>query len=144
MDILIKNCNLISMKENHEKYEPNMDIYIKQGKVYKICMPGFVNTHTHISMSIFRETLDGYSLQDWLNKKIWPMEDKLTREDIYYASLLSIIEMIETGTTTANDQYFMAEDTIKAANELGMRLQVTRTVNDVAGLTEQRINELEE
>ena len=101
MDILIKNCNLISISEKREKYEPNMDIYIQNGKIMKIgknieqtenvkiidaknkiCMPGLINTHTHISMSIFRETLDGYTLQDWLNNKIWPMEDKLTKEDI--------------------------------------------------------------
>ncbi len=163
MNILIKNCNLISMAENREKYEPNIDIYIKDKKITKIgkninpendtkiinaenkvCLPGFINTHAHLSMSIFRETLDGYTLQEWLTDKIWPMEDKLTREDIYYASLLSCIEMISTGTTCANDQYFMAEDTIKAANKFGIRLQVTRTVNDVGGLGEQRIQELEE
>ena len=162
MDILIKNCNLISMDEKKEKYEENMDIYISNGKIIKIarnidvekdtkiidakgkiCMPGLINTHAHLSMSIFRETLDGYTLQDWLNKKIWPMEDKLTREDIYYASLLSWIEMISTGTTFANDQYFMTEDTIKAANDTKMRLQVTRTVNDVGELGKQRLEELE-
>ena len=150
MDILIKNCNLISMSEKDEKYRENIEILKQNKKIKKIgknikvnedikiidakdkiCMPGLINTHTHISMSIFRETLDGYTLQDWLNKKIWPMEDKLKPEDIYYASCLSCIEMIETGTVVANDQYFMAEETIKAANDLGMRLQVTRTVNDV-------------
>lgn len=162
MDILIKNCNLISMDSKREKYEENMDIYISEGKITeisknievkkdvkvinaegRICMPGLINTHTHLSMSIFRETLDGYTLQDWLNKKIWPMEDKLTREDIYYASLLSCIEMISTGTTLANDQYFMAEDTIKAANLTGVRIQLTRTVNDVGEMGKQRVEELE-
>ncbi|MDE5831228.1 MAG: amidohydrolase [Clostridia bacterium] len=105
-------------------------------------MPGLINSHTHLSMSIFRETLDGYSLQRWLNEKIWPMEDKLTSEDIYYASILSCLEMISTGSTMANDQYFMAEDTIRAAMETGVRLQVTRTVNDVANLGEERMEEL--
>lgn len=162
MDILIKNCNLISMDNKREKFEENMDIYISNGKIAKIgkdiketsgtkvidaknkiCMPGLINTHAHLSMSIFRETLDGYTLQDWLNEKIWPMEDKLTREDIYYASLLSCIEMIKTGTTLANDQYFMTEDTIKAAIDTGMRMQVTRTVNDVGNAGNQRLEELE-
>lgn len=162
MDILIKNCNLISMDTSREKYEKNIDIYISNGKIVKIskdiiakegtkvieaknriCMPGLINTHAHLSMSIFRETLDGYTLQDWLNKKIWPMEDKLTKKDIYNASLLSCIEMISTGTTLANDQYFMEEETIKAANELGVRLQLTRTVNDVADLGRERLEELE-
>lgn len=107
-------------------------------------MPGLINAHTHLSMSIFRETLDGYNLQDWLNYKIWPMEDKLTAEDVYAASMLSCLEMISTGTTTANDMYFMAEDTVRAALESGIRLQVTRTINDVGGLSRERIEELEE
>lgn len=107
-------------------------------------MPGLINAHTHLSMSIFRETLDGYTLQDWLNQKIWPMEDELTPNDIYYASMLSCLEMITTGTTTANDQYFMEEETIRAAIETGVRLQLTRTVNDVGNMQDIRIEELKE
>ena len=106
-------------------------------------MPGLINTHSHIPMSIFRETVDGYNLQDWLTKKIWPMEEKLTREDIYEASLLSFIEMIETGTTTINDMYFMTEDIIKAAMDTNIRLQTSRTLMgklDQNGL--ERIEEL--
>lgn len=107
-------------------------------------MPGFINCHTHLAMSIFKETLDGYTLQRWLHEKIWPMEDKLTLEDIYYASKLSCLEMISTGTTLANDQYFMAEETIRAAVDTGVRLEVTRAINDVANMQEERIEELEE
>ena len=100
MKILIKNCNLISMSEKREKYEENIDILIEDKKIIKIeknitqevdkiidatnkvVMPGFINTHSHISMSIFRETVDGYKTQDWLTQKIWPMEDKLKEEEI--------------------------------------------------------------
>ena len=146
MKILIKNCNLISMSENREKYEPNMDILIEDNKIKriekninedcekvinasgKVVMPGIINTHSHISMSIFRETVDGLKTQDWLTQKIWPMEDKLTNEDIYYATMLSCIEMIETGCTCINDMYFMTEDIIKATLESGVRLQTTRTL----------------
>lgn len=146
MKILIKKCNLISMSENRKKYEPNMDILIEDNKIKridrninedcekvinasgKVVMPGLINTHSHISMSIFRETVDGLKTQDWLTKKIWPMEDKLTNEDIYYATMLSCIEMIETGCTCINDMYFMTEDIIKAALESGVRLQTTRTL----------------
>ena len=133
MRILIQNGNLISMSENREKYEENVDILIENNKVIKIekkikekvdqiieakgkiIMPGFINTHAHISMSIFRETVDGYQTQDWLKEKIWPMEDKLQEEDIYWATLLSGIEMIKTGTTTVNDMYFMTDKIIEAA-----------------------------
>ena len=162
MNILIKNATLISMSEIREKIEENVDIRIEENKIVKIgkeldsndidkvidatgkvVMPGLINTHSHVPMSIFRETVDGFALQDWLTKKIWPMEDKLTREDIYNASKLSFIEMIKTGTTTINDMYFMTEDIINAAIDTGVRLQTTRTlmcIDEREGL--QRIEEL--
>ena len=164
MKVLIKNATLISMNEKREKVEENIDIKIEDNKIIeigknltivgvdkiidasgKVVMPGLINTHAHVPMSIFRETVDGYLLQDWLTKKIWPMEDKLTNEDIYNASKLSFIEMIKTGTTTINDMYFMTEDIIKAAKETKIRLQTSRTLmgkNDEAG--KKRIEELEE
>lgn len=161
MSILIKNANLISMSENREKFEEDIDIYIENGRIKKIdrnieevaekiidargkvVMPGLINTHAHVPMSIFRETLDGYTLQDWLEKKIWPMEDKLTNEDVYYASMLSFIEMIKTGTTTINDMYFMQEDIISAALKTGVRLQTTRTLMDLANDGNLRLTEIE-
>lgn len=160
MRTCIKNCTLISMDSRREKIEYNVDILIDENKIIKIgkninddlvdkcidasnkvVMPGLINTHAHVPMSVFRETLDGYNLQDWLSKKIWPMEDKLTREDIYYASYLSFIEMIKTGTTTINDMYAMAEDIIKAMIETGVRLQTTRTIMSLNG--EERLRELQ-
>jgi len=162
MRTYIKNCTLVSMDENRDKIEYNVDILIENNKIIKIgknietkdidrfidatnkvVMPGLINTHAHIPMSVFRETLDGYNLQDWLSKKIWPMEDKLTMEDIYYASYLSFIEMIKTGTTTANDMYAMTEDIIKAMQETGVRLQTTRTIMSIS-TPEERLNELQE
>lgn len=159
MKILIKNANLISMSEKREKFESNIDILIKDNKIVKIArniqeeaqkvidatgkivMPGLINTHSHIGMSIFRETLEGYTTQDWLQQKIWPMEEKLTASAVYYATLLSCIEMIKTGTTTINDMYFFTEEIIKAALQIGVRLQTSCTFikND-----ENIINELKE
>lgn len=163
MRILIKNCNLISMAKTRDKYEEEIDILINDNKIEKIqediskencdkvidaqgkvVMPGLINTHTHIPMSIFRDTLDGYGLQEWLNDKIWPMEDKLNDEDVYYASLLSCIEMIKSGTTCFNDQYFMTDSIIKAVLETGLRTHCTRTLMDISGGMEERLKELEE
>ena len=165
MKIGIKNATLISMSEKRNRIEENIDIKIDGNKIIeigknisfqdvdklidatgKIVMPGLINTHSHVPMSIFRETVDGYSLQDWLTQKIWPMEDKLTNNDIYYASYLSFLEMIATGTTTINDMYFMTEDIIKAALDSKVRMQTTRTLMD-DGKTNQgelRLKELEE
>lgn len=162
MKILIKNANLISMAENREKYEENIDILINDDTIEKIgknieentdtkiidatgkvVMPGFINTHAHISMSVFRETIDGYELQKWLEEKIWPMENKLTNEDIYYATYLSCIEMIKTGCTTINDMYFMTDDILKATLQSGVRIQTTRTLMSAEDSSEKRLEELE-
>lgn len=165
MKILIKNCILISMDDKREKVENNIDILIEDNKIKsigqdisvdettkiidatgKVVMPGLINTHSHIPMSIFRETLDGYNLQDWLEQKIWPMEEKLTPKDIFYASYLSFLEMVKTGTTTVNDMYSLTDEIIKAMQEVGIRLQTTRTIVNIAGKEdgENRINDLKE
>ena len=165
MKICIKNATLISMVENRKQIEENMDILIDKDRIIKIekdievddkvkiidasnkvVMPGLINAHAHVAMSIFRETLDGYNLQDWLNKKIWPMEAKLEKEDIYNASMLSFIEMIKTGCTTINDMYFMAEETVKAMEKAGVRLQATRPLMDIDGeeIGRERLEELKE
>ena len=146
MKICIKKGNIISMDESKDYILYNTDGLIDGNKIIKIdkninvdentqiinadnkvVIPGLINAHAHVPMSIFRETLDGYNLQDWLSKKIWPMEDKLTKEDIYYASYLTYLEMIKSGVTTINDMYFMTDEIISSALDSGIRLQTTRT-----------------
>lgn len=163
MNILIKNCNLISMDENKEKIIYNIDILIEDNIISKIdenieldnndykiidatdkyVLPGFINTHSHIPMGIFKESVDGYITQDWLEQKIWPIEDNLTPDDIYHSSLLSCAEMIKTGTTTVNDQYFFPESIIKAILESGIRAELTRVVIDADKHSDNRFSELE-
>lgn len=141
MKILIENANILTMTE--EKILKD-NIYIEDGKIVKIgkldnfnydkkisadkflAMPGFINSHTHVGMSLFRNYSDDVNLQDWLNNSIWPLEDKLIPEDVYIASLLSMLEMIMTGTTTFADMYYFEDQTIKALNESKMRAQISR------------------
>lgn len=163
MKILIKNANLISMDKTRQKYEENVDILINNDKIEKvgknivlnedvklidatgkIVMPGLINTHAHIPMSIFRETLDGYGLQEWLEEKIWPMEDKLTGNDIYYATFLSCLEMIKTGCTTINDMYSFTDDIINAVKDTGIRIQTTRTLMSIGLSADKRLKELDD
>lgn len=163
MKILIKNANLISMDKTREKYEKNVDILINNDNIEKvgknivldeevklidatgkIVMPGFINTHAHIPMSIFRETIDGYGLQEWLEEKIWPMEDKLTGNDIYCATYLSCLEMIKTGCTTINDMYSFTDDIINAVMDTGIRIQTTRTLMSIGLDADERLKELDD
>ena len=64
----------------------------------KIALPGLINTHTHLSMVLFpRLRQTDMQLQDWLQKKIWPLEARLTREACYQGALLGCAEMILSG-----------------------------------------------
>jgi len=86
-----------------------------------IAVPGLINAHTHLSMTLFRGYADDMQLQDWLQKKIWPLEAKLTGEDCYFGALLGAVEMIRSGTTTFVDMYFHMEDVARAVTESGLR-----------------------
>lgn len=122
----------------------NDNIYIKNGKIFKIgyvedfnadkiidgqnfiTMPGFINAHTHVGMSFFRNYGNDNELMTWLTNYIFPAEEKLNEKLVYYASLLSFAEMIKTGTTTFADMYFFEEETIKALDQAKLRAQIAR------------------
>ena len=139
-DILVKNGKIVQIEE---KINDENNVKVIEAKE-NIVMPGLINTHAHIPMSIFRETTEGCKLYEWLNEKIWPREDKLTKEDVYWASMLSCYEMIATGTTTINDQYFMSEEIRRAAEDCKVRAVITRTIMDEDGSFEQRVQEFRE
>jgi len=109
----------------------------------KVVMPGLINTHAHVPMSVFRETFEGCDLYTWLHEKIWPIEDTLAPEEMYDASMLSFVEMIATGTTCVNDHYFMTEQIRKAAEKAGVRAVLTRVVMGDAKDAKARLKEFD-
>ena len=87
----------------------------------KILLPGLVNTHTHLSMTLFRGVADDLSLDTWLNDHIWPLEANLNGDYCYIGALLGAVELIKSGTTTFSDMYFYMEDVARAVDEAGLR-----------------------
>lgn len=88
--------------------------------------PGLINTHTHAAMCLFRGYADDLPLMEWLSDKIWPIEDKLTPEDVYWGTLLAGLEMIRGGTTAFADQYFHMDRVARAVTECGLRACLSR------------------
>lgn len=86
----------------------------------KALLPGFINMHTHSAMTLFRGCNEDSSLKEWLGA-IWRMEPRLDEELIYWGTKLACLEMIKTGTTTFNDQYWMIDSAVKAVQEMGIR-----------------------
>ena len=138
-DILIKN-DLIS-EISDEINNDNVDKIIDATD--KILLPGLVNTHTHLSMTLFRGLADDLSLDEWLNDNIWPIEANLNGYYCYIGALLGAIELIKSGTTTFSDMYFYMEDVAKAVEESGIRAVLSYGMIDF-GDEERRKAEIEE
>ena len=107
----------------------------------KILLPGLINTHTHLSMTLFRGLADDLSLDSWLNDHIWPMEANLNGDYCYIGALLGAIEMIKSGTTTFSDMYFYMEDVARAVEDAGIRAVLSYGMIDF-GDAERRENEI--
>lgn len=95
-----------------------------------LIMPGLINTHTHAAMACFRGIADDLPLMQWLQEYIFPVEAKLTPEMVYHSTLLSICEMIKSGTTSFCDMYLFAADVARAADEAGMRAWIGEVLYD--------------
>lgn len=95
-----------------------------------LIMPGLVNTHTHAAMSCFRGLADDLPLMQWLQDYIFPVEATLSGDMVYSATLLSLCEMIKSGTTSFCDMYLFAADVCRAVERSGMRAWVGEVLYD--------------
>ena len=97
-----------------------------------LVMPGLINLHNHVSMSLMRGYADDMALMPWLTEKIWPFEALLTGDDIYMGAQLGIAEMLLGGTTTFVDMYWHADRVSDAVLDSGIRAVVCPTFFDSA------------
>ena len=97
----------------------------------KVVIPGLVNTHTHVPMSLFRGIADDMDLQEWLTKFIFPAEAKNVDEAFVRAGTrLGLAEMIKGGTTTYCDMYYFEDAIAGETKKAGMRAVLGETVID--------------
>jgi 5-methylthioadenosine/S-adenosylhomocysteine deaminase len=104
----------------------NIQANFESGKVIDargaLILPGLINAHTHMSMSLFRGLADDLSLDDWLNKYIFPAEHRyVTADFVTWSTRLSLLEMLRGGTTTVADMYYFEEEVAEATKGAGMR-----------------------
>ena len=95
----------------------------------KAVIPGFINMHTHAAMVLLRGITEDVPLQPWL-ERIWAMEAKMDEEFIYWGTKVACLEMIKSGTTTFNDQYWFAPYARQAAREMGIRPYISFVILD--------------
>ncbi|MFX0096155.1 MAG: amidohydrolase [Candidatus Hodarchaeota archaeon] len=136
-DFLIRNCTVLPIpgqiiENGMIGVDGNRISYV--GKVKKgakgetevdgenmIAMPGLINCHTHVPMTIFRGVAEDKNAGDWFNEIIWPLEEKLSPDDIYWGTLLGCLEMIRSGTTCFSDMYYMEDKVARAVEGIGIR-----------------------
>ncbi len=141
--ILIQNCDVLSVPDAATvEIQPARDILIDGMHIEAIlpsgqanpgrfdetlqaegllAMPGLINTHAHTPMVLFRGLAEDVPLAAWFNEYIWPLENNLIEEDVYWGMTLGIAEMLRAGVTTVNDHYFHMHQAAKAVEDAGTR-----------------------
>jgi len=139
-DILIQGCLILPM--SHASFIEDGGLAIKGQKIRfvgkrsatanitaeiklnakgMVAIPGLINCHTHVPMTLFRGIAEDQPLNTWLENTIWPLEAKLKTDDIYAGALLGCLEMIKSGTTCFADMYFHESMVAKAVEKSGLR-----------------------
>jgi len=130
--MLIKNSN-IGIKDGFIEFvnasDKELELFeadkIINGS-HKLAMPGLVNAHTHCAMTLLRNYADDIPLKGWLFDRIFPVEAGLSSDDIYWGTLLGIMEMIRSGTTAFADMYLHMDSVARAVIETGIRANLSR------------------
>jgi len=145
MKHIILNTTVLTMNDRGEILE-NTDVVIENGIILKIgqkdgkdtsraniidgsgklLMPGLINCHCHVPMTLLRNYADDMDLQTWLFDHIFPVEDRLNADDVYWGALLGIMEMLSTGTTCFADMYYFMDSIASAVEHSGIRAQLSR------------------
>jgi len=138
MSILIRHSTILTQNDSRQQLQG--DVYIEDHRIVeiskkplsieadykidgtkKLVLPGLINTHTHIPMTLFRGYGDDMLLKDWLAQRIWPIEAKLDKKYIESGTKLGLLEMIASGTTSYLDMYYFEDTIAKITEKVGMR-----------------------
>ncbi len=150
VDMILSNGTVVTMNENSEVF-PQGAVVIKDGRIVavgpvadlggryeaeqtidcsgQVVMPGLINAHTHVPMSLLRGLADDLRLDVWLYGYMLPVEREFVNEEsCYYGTLLSCAEMIRAGGTCFADMYYFEDEVARAAQEAGLRAVCAETV----------------
>ncbi|MBQ4545044.1 MAG: amidohydrolase [Oscillospiraceae bacterium] len=146
MDILFENAKVITMDDD-APYLENAYVAVTGRKIEyignekpkaqakrcinaggKLLMPGLINTHTHVPMTLFRGLSDDCELDVWLREHIWPAEDKLCPDSVRAGTELAVAEMLASGTTSFSDSYFFVDAIADVAEKSGIRANLSRSI----------------
>lgn len=140
MKKIIKNAIVVTLdkddtiiRNGQVEIEDNVITYVGQNREMtgeiidadgNIIMPGLINTHCHLAMTLFRGYGENSNFRNWWVDYMRPLEAKLEKGDCYYGATLGIMELLKNGVTTVADFYLNYEETAKAVIDTGIRANI--------------------
>lgn len=128
----------ISKEAPEKDYGP-----VYQGK-NRLLMPAFYNAHAHSPMALMRGYGENLALMDWLNTRIFPFEDKLDGNAVYWGTLLCMAESLRYGIVSSSDMYYFIPDMVKAVADSGAKANISRAVANPMGMALDRLPSIRE
>lgn len=140
MKTIIKNAIIVTLNSDNEiiknaqvEIDDNIITYVgeireSEGNIIdakgNIIMPGFINTHCHLAMTLFRGYAENSNFNNWWVDYMRPLEDRIEKDDCYYGASLGILEQLKNGITTVADFYLHPDETAKAVVDTGIRANI--------------------
>ena len=154
-DLLIRNTNLLRLREEATEVLQDQEIVVSGRRIAAIqpvgsldpsqasviidargqlAMPGFINTHAHVAMVLWRGLGEDVNLESWFNDYIWRLEANLEPEDVYWGMQLGLLEMIEAGITSVSDHYWHMDYAARAVEKAGTRALLSQAMFGANGM----------
>ncbi|MGN0659909.1 MAG: amidohydrolase [Emergencia sp.] len=115
------------------KERPDEDFGEEYDGKNRLLMPGFYNAHAHSPMALMRGYGENLVLQDWLNTRIFPFEDRLNSNAVYWGTMLCMAESIRFGIVSSSDMYYFLPDMVQAVTDSGAKANISRAVANPMG-----------
>ncbi|MEX1376112.1 MAG: amidohydrolase [Eubacteriales bacterium] len=126
----IKGNEIVYVGEYSSEFEKGFDADSIIHANNKVLMPGLINMHTHLPMTLFRGYASDMALDEWLREKILPAEEKMSAADVEIGTRIACAEMILSGTTMCLDMYMHADKIANVIYDMGLRGAVSYSYND--------------
>lgn len=141
-DLLIQNADILRIRQGRAQILAGHELLLRGQRIAAIepagsidpssarathdakgqlALPGFINTHAHVPMVLWRGLGEDVNIDSWFNDYIWQLEANLQPDDVYWGMQLGLLEMIEAGVTAVSDHYWHMEYAARAVELAGTR-----------------------
>ena len=157
LDLLIRNANILQLHDEQASILPAHDIALSGKRISaiaptesidvshaktvidaagQVALPGFINTHAHVPMVLWRGLGEDVNIESWFNDYIWHLEANLEPDDVYWGMQLGLLEMIEAGITSVSDHYWHIEYAARAVEKAGTRALLGQAMFGANGMAQ--------